>query len=144
MLRAAALSLLLFAAAASAASKCPPVSLGVSGGPKQFTRVFGSTSAAFKKTSTNFAQAYAKACAEGLLKAKPLAPSGRLFLLNAPEANIGSIYASRGRTMFEYWFVTHDGHAHVPSAGQIHEAIYCATFGATAKEQEESGRCLPD
>ena len=97
-----------------------------------------------RKTSANFAQAYARACAEGLLKAKPLTPSGRLVLVNAPDANMGSIYPSGGRTMFEYWFLTHDGRTHLPSAGQIHEAIYCATIGASAKEQEDSGRCLPD
>ena len=66
------------------------------------------------------------------------------LLVNAPDANMGAIYSTGGRTVFEYWFVTHDGRTHVPSVGQIHEAIYCATVGASAKEQEESGRCLPD
>src|SRR5437867_1038584 len=116
------LSLVLLAAA-TGTHNCAPVSLAVSGS-KQFTKAFLPTSAAFRKTSANFAEAYAKACSEGLVKDKPLAPSGRLFLVNAPDANIGSIYSTGGRTVFEYWFVTHDGRAHVPSAGQIHEAIY--------------------
>jgi hypothetical protein len=135
--------LLLLAAPAAGLPKCPPVSL-VATGSKAFTKAFAPTSPAFKKTSADFAEAYAKACAEGLPKAKPLSPSGRLFLINAPDANMGSIYTTNGRTIFEYWFLTHDGRAHVPSAGQIHEAIYCATVGASAKEREESGRCLPD
>ena len=97
-----------------------------------------------RKTSANFAQAYTRACAEGLLKAKPLTRSGRVVLVNAPDANMGSIYSTGGRTVFEYWFVTHDGRAHVPNAGQIHETIYCATAGASRAEQQDSGRCLPD
>jgi len=137
------LALLLLLAAPASAHNCPPVNLAVSGS-KAFTKAFAPVSPAMRKTSANFAQAYIKACAEGLLKAKPLTPSGRLVLVNAPDANMGSIYSTGGRTVFEYWFVTHDGRAHAPSAGQIHEAIYCATVGASPKEQEESGRCLPD
>ena len=98
----------------------------------------------FRQTSANFAKGYAQACADGLFKAKPLAKSGQLFLHNAPEANGGSISPSGGRMVFEYWFVTQDGRVHVPSIGQIHEAIYCAVHGASPKEQEESGRCLLD
>jgi hypothetical protein len=138
------LSLLLFLAASAApVAKCPPVTLAATGS-KPFTKAFAPASAAMRKTSANFAEAYAKACAEGLLKAKQLAPSGRLFLHNAPGANIGSIYSTGGRAVFEYWFVTHDGRIHVPSAGQIHEAIYCAIVGASPAEQNDSGRCLPD
>ena len=121
--------LLLLATPAAAAHHCPPVSLAISGS-KPFAKAYAPASLAMRKTSANFAQAYTKACAEGLLKAKPLTPSGRLVLVNAPDANMGSIYAMGGRTMFEFWFVTHDDRAHVPSAGQIHEAIYCATVGA--------------
>jgi hypothetical protein len=139
----AMIGMLALAIAAAVAPKCPPVTLAVSGA-KAFTKAYAAGSPAMRKTSANFAEAYAKACAAGLLKGKPLAPSGRLFLINAPDANIGSIYSTNGRTVFEYWFFTHDRRAHVPSAGQIHEAIYCAATGASAKEQEESGRCLPD
>ena len=137
------LSLFLLAATPAATHHCPPVVLVVSGS-KQFTKSYASGSPALRKTSANFAEAYAKACSEGLLKAKPLATSGRLVLVNAPDANMGSIYSAGGRTVFEYWFVTHDGRTHVPSAGQIHEAIYCATAGAAPAQQEDNGRCLPD
>jgi hypothetical protein len=141
---------LLLLAASPAASRlhCPAVSLAVSGS-RQFAKAYGGGSSAMRKMSANFAEAYAKACAEGLLSKEPLiyaksSDRSHLFLVNAPEANMGSIYPSGGRTVFEYWFLTHDGRTHVPSAGQIHEAIYCATVGASAKEHEESGRCLPD
>ena len=101
-----------------------------------------------RQTRANFAEAYSKACSEGLLK-EPLvivkgANSGRLFLLNAPEANIASIYAHEGRMLLEYPFVTADGSVNVPTAEEIEEAIYCAVHGATEQEQAESGRCLPD
>src|SRR5947208_15771818 len=111
------LSLLLFLATPAAATiNCPPVNLAVSGS-KAFTKAFAPASPAMRKTSANFAQAYARACAEGLLKAKPLTPSGRLVLVNAPDANMGSIYSTGGRTVFEYWFVSHDGREHVPRVG---------------------------
>jgi hypothetical protein len=78
------LSLLLFLAASAApVAKCPPVTLAATGS-KPFTKAFAPASAAMRKTSANFAEAYAKACAEGLMKKKPLAASGRLFLINAP------------------------------------------------------------
>ena len=132
-------SLLIAAVAAAAAPQCAHVDLALA---KDMPAVFRGK--AFRKTSANFAKGYAQACADGLLKAKPIAKSGQLFLHNAPEANGGSIYASGSRMIFEYWFVTGDGRVHVPSVGQIHEAIYCAVHGASQKEQEESGRCLPD
>jgi hypothetical protein len=141
---------LVFAAPVSAASpKCAAVSLTLAGGPKPFTAKYSAKSPAFVQTSANFAKAYAKACAEGLLKARPLIPvngagAGKLFLLNAPEANVASIYAANGRMLLEYPFVTDFGKANVPSADDLHEAIYCAVKGATPKEEEESGRCLPD
>jgi len=102
-----------------------------------------------KQVSANFAAAYAKACAEGLLKKEPLvtvtgANATRLFLFNAPEANIASIYPREDRMVLEYHFVTPDGATNVPGAEELHEAIYCAQVGATEAEQEESGRCLPD
>jgi putative methionine-R-sulfoxide reductase with GAF domain len=102
-----------------------------------------------QQTSGNFAKAYAKACAEGLIKKKPLvtakgANAGRLFLHNAPEANVASIYLDGGRMLLEYPFVSADRKAHVPTTDELHEAIFCAVHGASEKEQEESGRCLPD
>jgi hypothetical protein len=140
---------LVFAAPVSAASKCAPVSLAIAGGPKPFLAKYSAKSPAFVQTSANFAKAYAKACAEGLLRKSPLIDAkakdkAHLILLNAPEANIASIYLNKGRMLLEYPFVTDFGKANVPSANDLHEAIFCAVHGASEKEQEESGRCLPD
>ena len=132
-------SVLIAAVAPAASPQCAHVDLALA---KEMPPAFRGKP--FRETSANFAKGYAQACSEGLFKAKPLAKSSRLFLHNAPEANAGSIYLSGSRMLFEYWFVTGDGRVHVPSAGQIHEAIYCAVHGASQKEQEESGRCLPD
>jgi hypothetical protein len=130
--------LIVFGAAANAAPKCAPVSLAASGGSKPFA----AKSSAFRTTAANFAKAYSKACAGGLLEKRPL-PS-RLFLLNAPNANIASIYKSGGRMVLEYPFLDSDRRTHVPDAAELHEAIFCSVHGASQKEQEESGRCLPD
>ena len=142
---------LIFAAPVSAAApaKCASVSLALAGGPKAFTAKYSAKSPAFVQTSANFAKAYAKACAEGLLKKKPLIdPKAKdkthLFLYNAPEANIVSIYLDGGRMLIEWGFVTDFGKADVPTAADLHEAIFCSVHGASEKEQEESGRCLPD
>ena len=142
---------LMIAAPAGSATpgRCAPVGLGLSDGPKPFTSKYSAKSPAFLQTSANFAKAYAKACAEGLLKKSPLIDAkakdkAHLVLLNAPEANIASIYLSGGRMVLEYPFVFDFGKANVPSAADLHEAIYCAVHGSSEKEQEESGRCLPD
>ena len=126
----------------AATARCAPVSLAMSGGPKSFTTAFSPQSKAFKSTSANFAKAYARACADGLLKSDKL-PS-RVVLRNASEANVASIYPSNGRTVLEYYFITPDGRRHVPDVAELHEAIYCSVRGATPQEEEESGRCLPD
>jgi hypothetical protein len=75
----------------------------------------------------------------------------RLFLRNAPNANVAQIYRladaripSPPRRVLEFPFVTEDRVAHVPTADELTEAIYCHVRGATPQEQEESGRCLPD
>ena len=125
------------------------MSLALAGGPKPFLAKYSAKSPAFVQASANFAKAYAKGCAEGLLKKKPLIDAkakdkAHLILLNAPEANIASIYLSGGRMVLEYPFVLDFGKANVPSAADLHEAIYCSVHGASEKEQEESGRCLPD
>jgi len=127
--------------AAAAAGQCAPVELSVAGNAKTFISKFARNSGGLAKTTANFDKAYAKACKEGLFKAKPLiaAKGGKLFLINAPDANVASIYGSDKHTVLEYHF---DSGA--PSADDLHEAIYCAVHGASAKEQEESGRCLPD
>jgi hypothetical protein len=141
---AAAAALMSAIAPSSAAGKCPPVSLAVSPGRGGLVNAFAPSSRPFRKTSLNFGKAYAKACGEGLLDKKPLASRGKLFLTNAPEANVASIYPYGRRTLLEYWFITGDGKTNVPSVGELLEAIFCAVHGASAKEQEESGRCLPD
>jgi len=127
--------------AAAAAGQCAPVELSVAGNAKTFISKFARNSGGLAKTTANFDKAYAKACKEGLFKAKPLiaAKGGKLFLINAPDANVASIYGSDKHTVLEYHFDTG-----APSADDLHEAIYCAVHGASAKEQEESGRCLPD
>jgi len=98
----------------------------------------------FRETSANFAKAYAKVCAQGLLKMNRLAASKRLFLVNAPEANIASIYSLKGRALLEYPFVPQVGKIQVPSVDELRDAIYCSVHGASKKEQEESGYCFPD
>ena len=113
---------------------------------------FGSDSALLNETRASFATAFKSACAKGLLEQKELfdpkaEEQGRLFLINAPEANVASIYLSEidGRRMvLEYPFLTTDGKTQVPSSGELEEAIYCAAVGATPEEQESTGRCLVD
>ena len=125
--------------ALAAAAQCPHVELVLA--EQKMVAAFRGRPA--REATASFNRAYAKACSEGLLK-KPLAIGNKLFLINAPEANVASIYKDKGRTVLEYPFVTGDGHAHAPPPDDLHEAIYCAVHGASAKEQEESGRCLPD
>ena len=138
--------ILAFLAALTAAPvQCAPVEVIVE--RADMPASFGSTR--INQVSANFAAAYAKACAEGLMKKDALvtvagANAKRLFLFNAPEANIAVIYESEGRMLLEYPFVSPDGAVNVPATEELHEAIYCAVVGATEAEQEESGRCLPD
>jgi hypothetical protein len=129
---------------AAAAPECAPVDLTVAGNSKAFIAKFARNSDGFYRTAENFGQAYAKACREGLLNGKPLvgtksADRRHLFLVNAPDANIPSIYEAGSRTVLEYHFETG-----APGVDELHEAIYCAVHGASTKEQEENGRCLPD
>ena len=130
---------LVIAVAASAATpaRCAPVELAVA--PRSLPTAFNA--ALVRRTSANFAKAYAKACGKGLIKGQAL--PRRLFLLNAPDANVASIYERDGRMVLEYPFLA-GGKPNVPTADELHEAIYCAVKGATQAEQEESGRCLPD
>ena len=100
-----------------------------------------------QRTSKNFETAYNRACTDHYLR-KPLVDAHAkhkwLVLTNAPNANVASIYLSRGRMLLEYPFVSDDGKTHVPSLEELLEAIYCSAHGASAKEREENGRCLPD
>jgi len=129
--------LIALGAPAASPARCPPVQVAVAQ-PATLSR------ALVRQVVSNFASAYAKACAEGLIQ-QPLvtAKDRRLFLLNAPAANVASIYERDGRMVLEYPFLS-GGKANVPTADELHETIYCAVKGATQAEQEESGRCLPD
>ena len=100
--------------------------------------------------AANFAAANAKACGEGLLAKATLvdprsADPSTLFVMDAPGANIVSIYLrddpKPAQTVIEVPF---GSPPKIPSAEDFHEAIYCAVHGATPKEEEDSGRCLPD
>ena len=126
--------------AAAPACSAPPLSLD--DGDAAFSRAFAEGTENLTRVRATFAWAYSSACEKGWLKEKSLPP---IVLLNAPNANIASIYRDEaGRTVLEYPFVTGDGSNYYPSEEAIEEAIYCAVVGATEAEQEESGRCLPD
>ena len=114
---------------------------------------FGPSSAVFRETVANFAVAYRRACGSGLLSGarlyRNISRRDQLLLRNAPDANVASLYPiGMERTgtslQLEYPFVGHDGEANVPSTDDLHEAIYCYVRGATPREHEETGRCLPD
>ena len=106
--------------------------------------------ASMKTLSDNFFNAYNKACADHMLDGKKLVDpksvdKDAVFVIDAPEANVVSIYFSPEgtppRTILEAPFGTPPK---VPSVDDLHEAIYCNVVGSTEKEQEETGRCLPD
>jgi hypothetical protein len=130
------------------ANRCAPPILAMVDG----VQPIGQGSALLDETKANFATAYESACAKQWLNDKPLidpqaTDQKQLFLVNAPEANVASIYLSNvdGRRMvLEYPFLTTDGKSQVPTADELEEAIYCAVRGATPEEQEASGRCLVD
>lgn len=97
----------------------------------------------------NFSVALAQACAEGLLDRQPLVDprsteKNVLFIANAPQANVASIYFDKDATFFEGPFFVDGRHVQVPGPAAIKEAIYCHAVGATPQEQDTTGRCLPD
>jgi hypothetical protein len=98
----------------------------------------------------NFRVALDKACSEGLLEGDPIVDErayvrDTIFVLNAPEANVTSLYfgpsAAPPAMLLESPF---GDPPQVPSVEDLHEAIYCWTKGATEEEQDTTGRCLPD
>jgi hypothetical protein len=124
-----------------AASRCAVPGLSLDDGDAAFSRAFAGGSVSLAQVKANVAAAFASACAKDLLKADQPA----ITLMNAPNANIASLYQDdHGRTVLEYPFVTEDGQTNIPPAEEIEEAVYCAVRGATEQEQAESGRCLPD
>jgi hypothetical protein len=144
---------LLFAAAAVAAeptpARCSPPTVLLAGNDKAFTVRFWDGTPRRRNVEDNVRAAFKSACKYGLLKGATIpklhgVSSRRLYLWNAPNANVASLYDLKGRLVLEYPFVAADRSMNVPSAKEIQEAIYCAVHGASAKEQEETGRCLPD
>ncbi len=129
---------------------CAKVTLDIP--PERFAQGrenFAVGSTARTRLDENFTIAIAQACDEGLMARQPLIDprskeKNTLFLANAPEANIASIYFNEGATWMEGPFVDGEGHVQVPGPDAIKEAIYCHTIGATEQEQETTGRCLPD
>ena len=100
--------------------------------------------------SENFRVAFYKACGEKLFADGPLIDESSidkstLFVMNAPEANVTSIYFGRHAAPPNTLIETPFGDPpQIPSIEDLHEAIYCVMEGATDKEMEEQGRCLPD
>jgi hypothetical protein len=134
------------AAAPAAIEKCVVPNLAMAGENQSLK------SEQMKEAQANFVTAYEKSCAKALLDDKPLidptaTDQDHIFLVNAPEANVASIYLSDvdgSRMVLEYPFLTTDGKSQVPTADELEEAIYCAVRGATPEEQESTGRCLVD
>ena len=136
--------------AASNPADCAKVTLDIP--PERFAQGrenFAVGTTARNKLDANFTVALAKACAEGLMAKTPLIDprskeKNTLFIANAPNANVASIYFNEGATWMEGPFVDSEGHVQVPGPDALKEAIYCHTIGATPKEEETTGRCLPD
>ena len=132
--------------AEQATNQCSPPELAMADGAQPLA------SQLLEETKANFGTAYRSTCDKDLMKDKPLmdpkaSDQARIFLINAPEANVASIYLSDvdgSRVVLEYPFLTTDGKSQVPSAAELEEAIYCAVVGATPEEQESTGRCLVD
>jgi hypothetical protein len=133
------------AAATGASAACAP--------EPGLERSFNFPAVDFAKLEANFKAAYSQACGEKLLAGEPLVPAGvphpgKLFAANAPDSNVAAIYRGgddgRGDMMLEYHFLGTDGSRSMPSVDDLHEAIFCAVHGASAQEQDDSGRCLAD
>ena len=114
---------------------------------------FTPSAADFAKLEASFAAAYGHACDEKWLAHAPLVPPGvphpgQLTVINAPNANVASIYRGgddgKGDMLLEYHFAGSDGSQSLPTADDLQEAIYCAVHAASEAEQDDSGRCLAD
>ena len=134
------------AKAPAVASECTAPTLAMAGD------VGSLKSDQLNEAQANFNSAYQASCAKKVLNDEPLidrkaTDQTHIFLVNAPEANVASIYLSDvdgSRMVLEYPYLTTDGRTQVPSADELEEAIYCAVVGETPEEQESSGRCLVD
>ncbi len=137
-------------ASAAEPADCAKVTLDIA--PERFTKGrenFAVGTTARTRLDENFTVALGQACAEGLLAKQPLVDprsteKTTLFIANAPNANIASIYFNEGATWMEGPFFVDGKHVQVPGPEALKEAIYCHTVGATEQEQETTGRCLPD
>lgn len=126
----------------SAASNCAV--------PKLDLRAARLDAARAAKFTTNFTVAFDRACREGLLANGPLvdpksADPSALFVMDAPEANVVSLYfnveSNPPMTFLEAPFGPSPD---VPSSDDIYEALYCKLHGATEEEMNTTGRCLVD
>lgn len=117
----------------------PAPTLALSPDFRDTRRRFAAGSPALRATARNFNIAYRRSCALGLLRGVSWR---RLFLRNNPSANDPIILQYRRRLVLENAFLQ-DG-VNIPSADELAEAIYCHVRGATRREQEVDGRCLPD
>ena len=100
--------------------------------------------------TANLRAAFDRACGEGLFAERQLVDSrsydrSLLYVMNAPEANVTSIYfgpsAAPPGMQLESPFRSP---AQIPTVEELHEAIYCEMRGGTPEEQERDGRCLVD
>ena len=114
-------------------------------------RALGGDKDAADAVRIRFDTAILQACLKRVLRGRSLVlpnsvPPGKLFLKNAPDSNVASIYQEQkngrpGKMVLEYHFFVH-GSVMVPTAEEMEEAIFCAVQGVTSEEDE--GRCLPD
>jgi hypothetical protein len=100
--------------------------------------------------TANFRAAFDRACAEKLFAEGPLIDErsyerSTLYVVAANEANVASIYfAPSGAPPVTMMEVPFRDPPQIPTVEDLHETIYCWMQGATAEEQETTGRCLPD
>ena len=147
---------LLFAVAFAGGQpqRCSPPTVMLGENDKAFTVRFWAGTPRRRKLEDNIRAAFKAACKSGLLKGSTIAQLGgvssrRLFLENQPNANVASLEADKrtdgsSRLVLGFPYVAADRSVNVPTSAEIQEAIFCAVRGASQKEQEESGRCLPD
>jgi len=100
--------------------------------------------------TANFTTAFDRACKDGLFAEGPLvdaraADPNTLFVMDAPEANVVSVYFNiESNPPMMFLEAPFGQSTDVPSADDIHEALYCKFHGATEEEMEKTGRCLVD
>src|SRR3954449_12930905 len=101
------LSAALMAAAPPAPARCSPPVVMLTGNDKAFTVRFWVGTPRRRTVEDNVRAAFKSACAAHLLTGSTITKLGgvssrRLYLFNAPEANVTSIYASHGKLLLEY------------------------------------------